>query len=108
MIEAMACATPVLAFDHGSVREVIDQGVTGCIVANVREAIQAVRWTSQLDRKAVRRRFEQRFTTRRMADAYLRLYRTLLAQRSRDNVIPMARALAVRPGAEQRQIQPSA
>ena len=99
---------PVLAFDRGSVREVIDQGVTGCIVANVREAIQAVRWTSQLDRKAVRRRFDQRFTTRRMADAYLRLYRTLLAQRSRDNVIPMARALAVRPGAEQWQIQPSA
>jgi glycosyltransferase involved in cell wall biosynthesis len=108
IIEAMACATPVLAFDHGSVREVIDQGVTGCIVANVREAIQVVRWTSQLDRKAVRRRFDQRFTTRRMADAYLRLYRTLLAQRSRDNVIPMARALAVRPGAEQWQIQPSA
>jgi glycosyltransferase involved in cell wall biosynthesis len=108
MIEAMACATPVLAFDRGSVREVIDQGVTGCIVANVREAIQVVRWTSQLDRKAVRRRFDQRFTTRRMADAYLRLYRTMIAQRSRDNVIPMARALAVRPGVEQWQIQPSA
>jgi glycosyltransferase involved in cell wall biosynthesis len=107
MIETMACATPVLAFDRGSVREVIDHGVTGCIVANGQEAIQAVRWTSQLDRKAVRRRFDQRFTARRMADDYVQLYRALLAQRSRDNVIPMARALAVRPGAEQRQVQPS-
>jgi glycosyltransferase involved in cell wall biosynthesis len=98
MIEAMACATPVLAFDRGSVREVIDQGVTGCIVANVQEAIQAVRWASQLDRKAVRRRFDQRFTARRRTDDYVRLYRALLGQRIRDNVVPMARALALRRG----------
>jgi glycosyltransferase involved in cell wall biosynthesis len=108
MIEAMACATPVLAFNRGSVREVIDQGVTGCIVANAHEATQAVRWVSQLDRNAVRRRFDQRFTSRRMADDYVRLYRALLAQRSGSNIVPMARALAVQPRPEQRQIQPSA
>ena len=108
MIEAMACATPVLAFDHGSVREVIDHGVTGCIVGGVQDAIQAVGWTLQLDRKAVRRRFDQRFTARRMADDYTRLYRAILAQRSHTNVIPIARALTVRRGSGQRQMLPSA
>jgi glycosyltransferase involved in cell wall biosynthesis len=108
MIEAMACATPVLAFDRGSVREVIDQGVTGCIVGSVQEAIQAVAWTVQLDRKAVRRRFIQRFTARRMADEYIRLYRIMIAQRSHANVFPMTRALTVRRGPEQQQMQPLA
>jgi glycosyltransferase involved in cell wall biosynthesis len=108
MIEAMACATPVVAFDRGSVREVIDHGVTGCIVGGVEEAIRAVKPTLQLDRKTVRRRFEQRFTARRMADDYFRLYRSIIAQRSRANVIPMSRALALRQGSEYRQMQPSA
>ncbi len=108
MIEAMACATPVLAFDRGSVREVIDHRVTGWIVGGVEEAIGAIKSTVQLDRKAVRRRFEQRFTARRMADDYIRLYRAMIAQRSRANVIPMARALAIRQGSEQHQMQPSA
>jgi glycosyltransferase involved in cell wall biosynthesis len=108
MIESMACASPVLAFDRGSVREVIDHGVTGCIVGSVQEAIQAVKWTLQLDRKAVRRRFEQRFTARRMAEDYIGLYRELIAQRSHANVIPMTRALTVRHGSKHRQLQPSA
>lgn len=108
MIEAMACATPVLAFDHGSVREVIDHGVTGCIVGGVQDAIQAVGWTLQLDRKTVRRRFDQRFTARRMAHDYTGLYRAIIAQRSHTNVIPIARALTVRRGSGQRQMQPSA
>ena len=107
MIEAMACATPVLAFDRGSVRQVIDHGVTGWIVDNVEEAIGAVKATVQLDRKAVRRQFEQRFTARRMANDYIRLYQAVIAQRSR-NVVPMARVHALRQGSEQRQMQPSA
>ena len=107
MIEAMACATPVLAFDRGSVRQVVDHGVTGWIVDSVEEAIGAVKATVQLDRKAVRRRFEQRFTARRMANDYIRLYQAIIAQRSR-NVVPMARVHALRQGPEQRQIQPSA
>ena len=104
----MACATPVLAFDRGSVREVIDHRVTGWIVGGVEEAIGAVKSTVQLDRKAVRHRFERRFTARRMAHDYIRLYQAMIAQRSRANVIPMARALAIRQGTEQRQVQPSA
>ena len=104
----MACATPVIAFDRGSVREVIDPGVTGCIVGSVQEAIQAVSWMLQLDRKAVRRRFDQRFTARRMAEDYIRLYRALYAQRSRANVIAMPRPVSPTRGLEQREIQPTA
>jgi glycosyltransferase involved in cell wall biosynthesis len=108
MIEAMACATPVVAFEHGSVREVIDHKVTGWIVGGIEEAIRAVRPVIQLERKAVRRRFEQRFTARRMADDYVRLYHSIIAKRSSANVIPMSRALAIRQRAQQRQLQPSA
>jgi glycosyltransferase involved in cell wall biosynthesis len=96
MIEAMACATPVVAFDRGSVREVIDHGVTGWIVGGTEEAIRAVKPTTQLDRKAVRRQFQQRFTARRMANDYIRLYQDIIAQRVGTHVIPMSRALASR------------
>lgn len=78
MIEAMACGTPVLAFNCGSVPEVIDAGVTGCIVNDMREADQAVRWAMSLDRRRVRERFERRFTARRMAEDYVSLYEGLL------------------------------
>jgi glycosyltransferase involved in cell wall biosynthesis len=78
MIEAMACGTPVIAFRSGSVPEVIDDGVTGFIVDSEEEAVEAIRHRlPRLDRKAVRAGFEQRFTSRRMAEAYVALYRTL-------------------------------
>jgi glycosyltransferase involved in cell wall biosynthesis len=82
MIEAMACGTPVLAFDFGSVREVIDDGVTGHVVTSLDEAIATLPQVLQLDRSGVRRRFEKRFSARRMAEDYVRIYQTLL-RRSR-------------------------
>jgi glycosyltransferase involved in cell wall biosynthesis len=82
MIEAMACGTPVLAFRHGSVPEVVDQGVTGAIVDTVDEAVRMLPQVLALDRHAVRRRFEQRFSSTRMATDYVALYRSLLAQAS--------------------------
>ena len=78
MIEAMACGTPVLAFDHGSVREIIDDGVTGRIVRTLGEAIAALPEVMALDRHRVRRRFEQRFSAERMAKDYLAVYRSLM------------------------------
>jgi glycosyltransferase involved in cell wall biosynthesis len=78
MIEAMACGTPVLAFRCGSVQEVVDEGTTGFIVDNVDEAVKALPRVSALDRRAVRRRFEQRFSATRMARNYVELYRSLL------------------------------
>ena len=70
MIEAMACGTPVLAFRRGSVPEVIDDGVTGRVVDSEEEAIAALPAILSYDRRAVRRRFEERFTAARMAEDY--------------------------------------
>jgi glycosyltransferase involved in cell wall biosynthesis len=78
MIEAMACGTPVLAFRRGSVAEIIDDGVTGAIVDTPEEAVQMLPQVLALDRRKVRRRFEERFTVTRMAKDYLQVYRSLL------------------------------
>jgi hypothetical protein len=67
MIEAMACGTPVLAFRQGSVAEIIDQGVTGAIIDTMDEAMMILPRVIALDHRAVRRRFEQRFSSARMA-----------------------------------------
>jgi glycosyltransferase involved in cell wall biosynthesis len=78
MIEAMACGTPVLAFRHGSVPEVIDEGVTGLVVDSEEEAVRKLGALLALDRGRVRRRFEERFTASRMAADYLKLYKSLI------------------------------
>jgi glycosyltransferase involved in cell wall biosynthesis len=78
MIEAMACGTPVIAFNRGSIPEVIDEGLTGFIVEDEEGAIGAFNRLSLLSREKVRYRFEQRFTARRMALEYLSAYRGLM------------------------------
>lgn len=78
MIEAMACGTPVLAFRCGSVPEVVDENVTGCIVDTIEEAVAALPRVIALDRKKVRARFELRFSATRMAKDYVAVYRSLL------------------------------
>jgi glycosyltransferase involved in cell wall biosynthesis len=82
LIEAMANGTPVIAFGHGSVREIIEDGVTGFIVDNVDSAAAAVPLALRLDRGTIRRRFEERFTAERMARDYLALYARMLSRRS--------------------------
>lgn len=77
MIEAMACGTPVIAFNRGSVPEVIEHGVTGFIVEDETNAASAVRHLPPLSRAKIRQRFEERFTARRMAQDYLDVYRAL-------------------------------
>jgi len=79
MIEAMACGTPVVAFNRGSVPEVVDDGLTGFIVEDETSAIGAVDRLGHLSREKIRRRFEERFTARRMAQDYLGVYRSLMA-----------------------------
>jgi glycosyltransferase involved in cell wall biosynthesis len=74
MIEAMACGTPVIAFRGGSVSEIVDEGVTGFIVESIEEAEEAVRRLPEIDRVECRRRFEQRFSARRMCEDYLAAY----------------------------------
>ena len=78
MIEAMACGTPVIAFNRGSVPEVIEDGVTGFIVEDETSAVGAVRRLPQLSRPRIRKRFEERFTSRRMANDYIEVYNELI------------------------------
>lgn len=90
MIEAIACGTPVIAFRRGSVPEVIDHGVSGCIVDDVDGAVRAVNRIENLDRALVRRQFETRFAAERMAADYLAIYRSLVRETSDPDPLPIA------------------
>jgi ribosomal protein S18 len=78
MIEAMACGTPVLAFRCGSIPEVIEDGITGKVVDSEEDALAALPEILSYNRRAVRKRFEERFTATRMAKDYVSVYRRLL------------------------------
>ena len=77
MIEAMACGTPVIAWNCGSAPEVVDQGVTGFLVSSESQAVAAVAAVGRLDRAAVRAVFEARFSASTMARNYLDVYQRL-------------------------------
>lgn len=89
MIEAMACGTPVIAYNRGSAPEVVDEGVTGFIVEDENGAIGAIDRLGQLSREKIRQQFERRFTARRMALDYLSIYRSLAA-----GAVPQLRLVA--------------
>jgi len=79
MIEAMACGTPVVAYASGSVPEIVEDGLTGFIVDNETAAAEAIeKGLPLLSRARIRARFEQRFTSRRMANDYVAVYRETL------------------------------
>jgi glycosyltransferase involved in cell wall biosynthesis len=78
MIEAMACGTPVVAFNRGSVSEIIEQGVTGFIVETMEEAVEAAKQAVSLDRRRIRETFERRFTSEVMAIGYEQAYQAVL------------------------------
>ena len=78
VIEAMACGTPVIARNRGSMPELIDHGVTGFLVDDVDGAVEAIARIGEIDRAACRAAVAARFTVDHMADRYLALYRTLL------------------------------
>jgi glycosyltransferase involved in cell wall biosynthesis len=83
VVEAMACGTPVIAFDRGSMSEIIDQGTTGCLVADVASAIDATRRVDELDRRTIRAVAVQRFSIDRMVDEYVEVYRHVIAEHAR-------------------------
>jgi glycosyltransferase involved in cell wall biosynthesis len=104
MIEAMACGTPIIAWRRGAVPEIIEDGVTGFIVENEDEAIDAIERIPDLDRRRVRAVFERRFTARHMAELYRRSFQRVLAASDRNiaspDLLPLASAtsdIAVRP-----------
>jgi len=70
----MACGTPVIAWNRGSVAEVIEDGITGFIVETEEEALAAIARADKLDRRTIRARFEQRFSSHIMALAYSDVY----------------------------------
>jgi glycosyltransferase involved in cell wall biosynthesis len=79
MIEALACGTPVIAYRRGSVPEVLADERIGAVVSSRAEAVRAVRRIDQIERRACRAYFEERFQVERMARAYLRVYRHLVS-----------------------------
>jgi glycosyltransferase involved in cell wall biosynthesis len=81
LIEAMACGTPVIAYAHGSVPEIVDDGVTGFIVSSQEEAIAAASKVDRIDRRMCRATFEQRFCAPVMARKYVERYRELSVAR---------------------------
>lgn len=87
MVEAMACGTPVIGFDRGSVPEVIDHGVTGMVVRNNDEAVESIELARRLDRARVAARCAQRFSYSVIADAYEQVYREAIEICSREMVV---------------------
>jgi glycosyltransferase involved in cell wall biosynthesis len=79
VVEAMTCGTPVVAYERGSMPEIVDVGKTGYLVANVDEAVEAVERAVALDRGVCRQLAERRFAAARMVDDYIRVYDDLLA-----------------------------
>jgi glycosyltransferase involved in cell wall biosynthesis len=84
LIEALACGTPVIAYGHGSVPELLEHGRTGFIVDNQEQAIDAARNIGRIDRRACRDTFERRFTDETMAARYLGVYSELIRLRSQE------------------------
>lgn len=78
MIEALACGTPVVAYNHGSVPEVIEHGRSGFIVSSLEEAIDCTRRVVEIKRADCRAAFERRFTASRMARDYVHAYQNLV------------------------------
>lgn len=78
VVEAMACGTPVIAYNRGSMPELIEHGVTGSLVNTLDEAIEAIERVGEIDRATCRARVAERFSVERMADDYIRLYQRLI------------------------------
>jgi glycosyltransferase involved in cell wall biosynthesis len=78
IIEAMACGTPVIAFDKGSMPELIENGRNGYLVDTVDQAIDAVSLIGDIERANCRGHVEQHFTVRHMAEKYIHVYETIL------------------------------
>jgi glycosyltransferase involved in cell wall biosynthesis len=92
MIEAMACGTPVIAWQRGSVPEIIEHGVSGFVVDNEAEALEAIERIGELDRRKVRAAFERRFTARHMAECYRRCFEGLVARGRRKAIASGSRS----------------
>jgi glycosyltransferase involved in cell wall biosynthesis len=89
LLDAMACGTPVIARPRGSVPEILEDGVTGLLVAQDEEMATSIEHVHLLDRRRVREAFEERFSAERMAADYVTVYQRLL-ERERTHDAPPA------------------
>ncbi|ADO84615.1 mannose-6-phosphate isomerase, type 2 (plasmid) [Ilyobacter polytropus DSM 2926] len=81
VVEAMACGTPVIAYNKGSMPELIEDGVNGFIVNDVDGALRALENISSIDRKRCREIVEEKFSVDRMVDKYIKVYEKILEER---------------------------
>ena len=80
MIEAMACGTPVIGFNNGSVPEIVKDGVTGFVVEDADQMADAIRKIDTIDRKKVRQRAETFFSVEKMIAGYEAVYKRIIAE----------------------------
>jgi len=77
MAEAMACGTPVIGMNRGSVPEVVEDGVTGYVVLDVAQMVNAVQRIGSISRRAVRNRAKEYFSSEAVVEGYLSIYRSI-------------------------------
>jgi glycosyltransferase involved in cell wall biosynthesis len=80
VVEAMACGTPVIALNKGSMSELIEDGKNGYLCNNIEEMVQAVERADRLDRAYCRRYVEKNFTVAKMTKDYLKIYDKVIKQ----------------------------
>jgi len=88
VIESMACGTPVVAFNKGSMPELIDSGKNGFIVSDIKEAVTALKKIPEIDRQACRNAVEQKFTVEKMVDNYIKVYEQIIDLNKREDKRP--------------------
>jgi glycosyltransferase involved in cell wall biosynthesis len=79
IVESMFCGTPVIAFNKGSLPELILNGKTGFLVQGIDEAVEAVNTIKNIDRKHCRDWAFSKFTRQKMTEGYLAVYRNILS-----------------------------
>ncbi|MFO1247573.1 MAG: glycosyltransferase family 4 protein [Alphaproteobacteria bacterium] len=90
MIESMGVGTPVIAFNCGSVPEIMEDGLTGYVVEDIDGAVAALAKLDKLYRPSIRSRFEERFSARAMAREYVKIYESLAAQGAAPEAVKVA------------------
>lgn len=88
VVESMACGTPVIAFNRGSMPEIIRTGINGFIVADVEDAVNAIGRLNEIDRLTCRKSVEKRFSVGRMVDDYIKTYEKIIEKTRPDNLRP--------------------
>lgn len=86
VVEAMACGTPVIATRRGSMPELIRDGINGCLVDTVAQAVEATESVGNLSPARVRASVQERFSDDRMVDDYVNLYREILQAGSLETI----------------------